>query len=48
MNLKFKPWRDRRGLLSPLRTAALALLLLPVGKALLDAGHIIHGAVAAE
>jgi len=37
-------WRDRRGRLSPLRVAALALLLLPVAKALLDAGAIAGGA----
>jgi sulfoxide reductase heme-binding subunit YedZ len=37
-------WRDRRGRLSTLRIAALALLLLPLAKALLDAGDIAHGA----
>jgi sulfoxide reductase heme-binding subunit YedZ len=37
-------WRDRRGGLSPLRIATLALLLLPVAKALVDAGDITHGA----
>ncbi len=37
-------WRDRRGRLSWLRIAALALLLLPVAKALYDAGAIYHGA----
>lgn len=37
-------WRDRRGRLSPLRIATLALLLLPVAKALVDAGDIAHGA----
>ena len=37
-------WRDRRGRLSPLRIATLALLLLPVAKALFDAGDIAHGA----
>ena len=37
-------WRDRRGRLSALRMAALALLLLPVTKALFDAGDIVHGA----
>jgi sulfoxide reductase heme-binding subunit YedZ len=37
-------WRDRRGRLSPLRIAALALLLLPLAKALFDAGAIAHGA----
>ena len=37
-------WRDRRGRLSWLRTATLALLLLPLAKALYDAGAIAHGA----
>ena len=37
-------WRDRRGRLSPLRIAALALLLFPLVKALFDAGAIAHGA----
>lgn len=37
-------WRDRRGRLSSLRMATLALLLLPVAKALIDAGDIAHGA----
>jgi sulfoxide reductase heme-binding subunit YedZ len=37
-------WRDRRGRLSPLRVATLALLLLPLAKALYDAGAIAHGA----
>ena len=37
-------WRDRRGRLSALRLATLALLLLPLAKALLDAGDIAHGA----
>jgi sulfoxide reductase heme-binding subunit YedZ len=37
-------WLDRRGRLSPLRIATLALLLLPVAKALVDAGDIAHGA----
>ena len=37
-------WRDRRGRLSPLRIGVLALLLLPVAKALFDAGDIAHGA----
>jgi sulfoxide reductase heme-binding subunit YedZ len=37
-------WQDRRGRLSPLRIATLALLLLPVAKALVDAGDIAHGA----
>ena len=37
-------WRDRRGRISPLRIAVLALLLFPLAKALLDAGAIVHGA----
>lgn len=37
-------WLDRRGRVSPLRIAALALLLLPLAKALIDAGTIAHGA----
>src|SRR5665647_1545131 len=37
-------WRDRRGRHSALRLATLALLLLPLAKALLDAGDIAHGA----
>jgi sulfoxide reductase heme-binding subunit YedZ len=37
-------WRDRRGRLSWLRLATLALLLLPVAKAFYDAGAIYHGA----
>jgi len=41
---KWQVWRDRRGRLSPLRIGILALLLLPVAKALIDAGDILHGA----
>jgi methionine sulfoxide reductase heme-binding subunit len=37
-------WRDRRGRLSPLRLAALCLLLMPLAKAIYDANDIIHGA----
>ena len=37
-------WRDRRGRLSALRIAALALLLFPLAKALFDAQTILHGA----
>jgi sulfoxide reductase heme-binding subunit YedZ len=37
-------WRDRRGRLSWLRAAALALLLFPLAKALAEAGGIAHGA----
>jgi|SRR5262252_9502487 sulfoxide reductase heme-binding subunit YedZ len=44
MRASWKIWRDRRGRLSPLRIAALVLLLLPLAKALLEAGDIAHGA----
>lgn len=37
-------WRDRRGRLSVLRILALVLLLLPLAKALIDAGAIAQGA----
>jgi len=37
-------WRDRRGRLSVLRLVALALLLLPLAKALFDFDAIAHGA----
>src|SRR3974377_364634 len=37
-------WRDRRGHVSILRIATLALLLMPLAKALWDADTIIHGA----
>jgi sulfoxide reductase heme-binding subunit YedZ len=37
-------WLDSRGRPSPLRIATLALLLLPVAKALVDASDIAHGA----
>lgn len=37
-------WRDKRGRLSTLRMAALALLLFPLAKALFDYGAIAHGA----
>jgi len=37
-------WRDRRGRTSPLRFAALVLLLLPLAKAIFEAGDIAHGA----
>ncbi len=37
-------WRDRRGRLSPLRLATLALLLAPLAKALYDFNDIVHGA----
>lgn len=42
--LSWQLWRDRRGNLSALRIAALALLLFPLAKALLDAGAIASGA----
>jgi sulfoxide reductase heme-binding subunit YedZ len=44
MKSNWQIWHDRRGRLSPLRIATLALLLLPVAKALIDAGDIAHGA----
>ena len=44
MRLPWQIWRDRRGRLSPLRIGTLALLLVPVAKALFDAGDIAHGA----
>jgi sulfoxide reductase heme-binding subunit YedZ len=40
----WKLWRDRRGRLSPLRIATLAILLLPLAKATLEADAIAHGA----
>jgi len=40
----YELWRDRRGRLSALRIIALALLLFPVAKALVEAGAIVHGA----
>lgn len=44
MKPSWQIWRDRRGRLSPLRIATLALLLFPLAKALFDAGDIAHGA----
>src|SRR5476651_1677089 len=44
MTSSWQIWRDRRGRLSSLRIATLALLLLPVAKALVDASDIMHGA----
>src|SRR5882672_6072367 len=44
MKSSWQVWRDRRGRLSPLRIATLALLLFPLAKALYDAGDILHGA----
>ncbi len=40
----YELWRDRRGRVSALRVVALALLLFPVAKALVDAGAIAGGA----
>ena len=44
MKHSWQIWRDRRGRLSPLRVAALTLLLFPLAKALVDAQAIAHGA----
>jgi len=44
MKFRWQIWRDRRGRLSPLRIGTLALLLLPVAKAVYDADAIFHGA----
>jgi sulfoxide reductase heme-binding subunit YedZ len=44
MTSSWQLWRDKRGRLSALRIAALALLLFPLAKALYDADAIIHGA----
>src|SRR5215475_15509292 len=41
---KLQVWRDRRGNLSALRAAAVALLVMPVGIALWNADAIVHGA----
>jgi sulfoxide reductase heme-binding subunit YedZ len=41
---KLQIWRDRRGNLSWLRLATLALLLMPLGIALWNADAIVHGA----
>jgi sulfoxide reductase heme-binding subunit YedZ len=37
-------WRDRRGRVSALRLVTLAVLLIPIGKALFDASLIAHSA----
>jgi sulfoxide reductase heme-binding subunit YedZ len=37
-------WRDRRGRVSPLRIAVLALLFAPLAKAMFQAGDIAHSA----
>src|SRR5665213_4086729 len=44
MKKSWQIWRDRRGRLSPLRLAVLALLLFPLAKVSFDAGAIAHGA----
>ena len=44
MTASWQLWRDRRGRLSPLRAGTLALLLLPLAKALVQANEIAHGA----
>lgn len=44
MTRAWQLWRDRRGRLSPVRMAALAILLFPVAKVVFEAGEIAHGA----
>jgi methionine sulfoxide reductase heme-binding subunit len=44
MKQSWQLWRDRRGRLSPLRMGALALIIFPLAKALVDAQVILHGA----
>jgi sulfoxide reductase heme-binding subunit YedZ len=44
MKASWQIWRDRRGRLSPLRVGTLALLLVPLAKAIFDASDIAHGA----
>lgn len=44
MNSSWQIWRDRRGRLSPLRFTVIALLVLPLAKALFDAEAIAHAA----
>jgi sulfoxide reductase heme-binding subunit YedZ len=44
MTISWQLWRDRRGRLSPLRFAVLALLSLPLTKAIFQANEIAHGA----
>jgi len=44
MKPSWQIWRDRRGRLSPLRMGAIAALLFPLAKALVDASAIVHGA----
>jgi len=43
-SVSWQLWRDRRGRLSLPRVIALVLLLLPLAKALAEAGAIAHGA----
>ncbi|MEJ2377610.1 MAG: ferric reductase-like transmembrane domain-containing protein [Pseudolabrys sp.] len=44
MKRPWQIWRDRRGRLSPLRIGTLALLVMPLAKALYDAHAIYYGA----
>jgi sulfoxide reductase heme-binding subunit YedZ len=44
MTASWQLWRDKRGRLSALRIGTLALLLMPLAKALYDADAIVHGA----
>src|SRR5471030_1996218 len=44
MRVAWQIWLDRRGRFSPLPVVVLTLLLLPLAKALFDAGAIAHGA----
>ncbi len=44
MKSSWQIWCDRRGRVSSLRVAVLALLLFPLAKAIFDAGAIAHGA----
>src|ERR1044072_5999772 len=41
---RWQVWRHRRGRLSPLRIATLALLIFPAAKALMEASAIAHSA----
>ena len=44
MKQSWQLWRDRRNRLSPLRITVLALLLLPLAKAIFEAGDIAYSA----
>ena len=44
MKSPWQIWLDRRGKVSPLRLATMALLLFPLAKALYDVDVIVHGA----